>query len=184
MLPDRSLCRFCGKEGGARLGFLQGGQLYDLTALGESAYADLGAWLVAAAGRAAEVMVALEAAAAGAAPFTSAEALLAGDEWRLLPPIDRQEVWACGVTYEMSREARMRESEEPTIYDRVYHAERPEIFFKATPHRVVGPGEAVGIRADSHWDVPEAELTLVWIPLRVGTARAEYRDIGWGRQTG
>jgi len=73
-------------------------------------------------------------------------------------------VWACGVTYEMSRSARMRESREPTIYEKVYEAERPEIFFKATPHRVVGPGEPVGIRGDSTWDVPEAELTLLVTP--------------------
>ncbi len=164
MLPHLSLCRFRRDGSAPRLGLLHQGQLYDLTALGEPAYADLGPWLVAAAGRTDEALAALEGVVAGAQPIAPAEALLAGGELRLLPPIDRQEVWACGVTYEMSRAARMRESEEPTIYGRVYDAQRPEIFFKATAPRVVGPGEAVGIRADSDWDVPEAELTLVVTP--------------------
>lgn len=78
-----------------------------------------------------------------------------------LAPIGRQEVWAAGVTYEVSRSARMEESETAAdVYERVYHAARPELFFKATPNRVVGPGEAVRIRADSAWNVPEPELTL------------------------
>ncbi len=76
-------------------------------------------------------------------------------------PLDTQEVWACGVTYLRSRDARMEESTEQSVYDRVYSAERPEIFFKATPDRTVGPGQRVAIRADSTWDVPEPELTLV-----------------------
>ena len=79
----------------------------------------------------------------------------------LQPPLQGQEVWAAGVTYYRSREARMEESErEADVYDRVYEAERPELFFKATPHRVVGHGAEVRIRADSPWNVPEAELTL------------------------
>lgn len=79
----------------------------------------------------------------------------------LRAPIDEQEVWAAGVTYEMSRDARMEESESDDLYARVYNAERPEIFFKASGWRCVGQGQAVGIRADSDWDVPEPELTLV-----------------------
>ncbi len=79
----------------------------------------------------------------------------------LLTPIDVQEVWAAGVTYLRSRDARMEESSEQDVYERVYNAERPEIFFKATPSRVSGPGEAVAIRGDSSWDVPEPELALV-----------------------
>lgn len=79
----------------------------------------------------------------------------------LLPPLESQEIWAAGVTYFRSREARMEESEkEADVYDRVYSAERPELFFKATPHRVVGHGQDVVIRADSTWNVPEAELAL------------------------
>ena len=83
----------------------------------------------------------------------------------LLAPIDRQEVWAAGVTYKRSQEARERESAGAgSFYDKVYSAERPELFLKATPHRVAGPGERVRIRHDSRWNVPEPELTLVISP--------------------
>lgn len=78
-------------------------------------------------------------------------------------PISRQEVWASGVTYLRSREARMEESKDAgggDFYARVYEAERPELFFKAPAHRTVGPEEKVRIRKDSKWNVPEPELTL------------------------
>jgi 2-dehydro-3-deoxy-D-arabinonate dehydratase len=81
----------------------------------------------------------------------------------LRAPIESQEIWAAGVTYLRSKTARMAESKDAgggTFYDKVYEADRPELFFKATPHRVVGPGGAVRIRADSKWNVPEPELTL------------------------
>jgi len=81
---------------------------------------------------------------------------------QLLPPIDQQEVWAAGVTYKRSRAARMEESETAaSCYDRVYVSPRPEIFFKASPHRVAGTGQPLRIRADATWNVPEPELTLV-----------------------
>jgi 2-dehydro-3-deoxy-D-arabinonate dehydratase len=84
---------------------------------------------------------------------------------RLLPPIDSQEVWAAGVTYKRSQTARMEESETAaSCYDRVYASPRPEIFFKATPHRVRGTGDELRIRADATWNVPEPELTLVISP--------------------
>jgi 2-dehydro-3-deoxy-D-arabinonate dehydratase len=76
-------------------------------------------------------------------------------------PLDAAEVWAAGVTYAISEEAREAESSMPEMYLDVYDADRPEIFFKATPSRTVGPGEAVGIRADSDWDTPEPELGVV-----------------------
>lgn len=76
-------------------------------------------------------------------------------------PIVPDEVWAAGVTYEISEEARKSESTQPDIYLDVYDAERPELFFKATASRTVGPGEDIGIRGDSEWDVPEPELALV-----------------------
>jgi 2-dehydro-3-deoxy-D-arabinonate dehydratase len=85
----------------------------------------------------------------------------------LLAPIGSQEVWAAGVTYHRSRDARMEESESAgggDFYDRVYRAERPELFFKATPHRVVGPGGKVAIREDAKWSVPEPELALLVSP--------------------
>src|SRR5262245_53084967 len=81
-----------------------------------------------------------------------------------LAPIVSQEVWAAGVTYWRSRDARMEESKDSgggSFYDRVYEAERPELFVKATPHRVVGPGGRLRLRKDSRWMVPEPELTLV-----------------------
>ena len=81
----------------------------------------------------------------------------------LLPPIHGQEVWAAGVTYYRSRDARMEESKTAggeDFYARVYEAERPELFFKAPPYRVVGSGQKVRIRRDSQWNVPEPELTL------------------------
>jgi 2-dehydro-3-deoxy-D-arabinonate dehydratase len=84
-----------------------------------------------------------------------------------LAPIDAQEIWAAGVTYFRSRTARMAESETAgggSFYDRVYNAERPELFFKALAYRVVGPGGAVRIRRDSKWNVPEPELALLISP--------------------
>jgi 2-dehydro-3-deoxy-D-arabinonate dehydratase len=84
-------------------------------------------------------------------------------EQDLLAPIGSQEVWAAGVTYLRSRDARMEESKESggaSFYDKVYEAERPELFFKALPHRVAAHGEKVYIRRDSSWNVPEPELTL------------------------
>jgi 2-dehydro-3-deoxy-D-arabinonate dehydratase len=79
----------------------------------------------------------------------------------VLAPVDQQEVWAAGVTYRRSRDGRAEESSHASVYDLVYDAERPEVFFKATPQRVVAHGSAVGIRADSSWDVPEPEVGLV-----------------------
>jgi len=91
----------------------------------------------------------------------------AGHHNNLIAPLEEQEVWAAGVTYFRSRTARMAESEASggmSFYDRVYTAERPELFFKSTPHRVVGPGQPVRIRHDSKWNVPEPELTLLVSP--------------------
>lgn len=76
-------------------------------------------------------------------------------------PVTASEIWAAGVTYKISEEARQAESAMPDVYRRVYEGERPEIFFKATPSRTVGPNEAVGVRSDSDWDVPEPELAVV-----------------------
>ncbi|MDG6108318.1 fumarylacetoacetate hydrolase family protein [Dactylosporangium aurantiacum] len=82
---------------------------------------------------------------------------------RLLAPVDAStEVWACGVTYQESREARIEESERAAdVYALVYDAQRPEVFFKSVPWRVRGPGAPIGIRADSEIDVPEPELAVV-----------------------
>ena len=81
----------------------------------------------------------------------------------LLPPVERQEVWAAGVTYLRSKTARMEESDfSATAYDRVYAAPRPEIFFKSIAEKVVATGDQVGIRRDAKWNVPEPELALVF----------------------
>jgi len=88
-------------------------------------------------------------------------------ETNLRPPIGDQEVWAAGVTYFRSRDARMEESKSAgggDFYDRVYEAERPELFFKSTPSRVVGPTGRVAIRDDAKWSVPEPEFTLLLSP--------------------
>jgi 2-dehydro-3-deoxy-D-arabinonate dehydratase len=85
----------------------------------------------------------------------------------LQAPIGSQEVWAAGVTYYRSRDARMQESKSSgggDFYDRVYAADRPELFFKATPHRVAGPNSKVAIRDDATWSVPEPELALLITP--------------------
>jgi 2-dehydro-3-deoxy-D-arabinonate dehydratase len=101
-------------------------------------------------------------------PYEAAEFLTQADEripledLSLLPPIDEQEVWAAGVTYKRSKTARMEESASAaSCYDRVYASPRPELFYKASPHRVSGHGQPLRIRSDSNWNVPEPELTLV-----------------------
>lgn len=87
---------------------------------------------------------------------------LALESVTLLPPVDAQEVWAAGVTYERSRQARMDESAfSASAYDRVYTASRPELFFKALPAKVSGPNGPIGRRHDSRWTVPEPELALL-----------------------
>jgi 2-dehydro-3-deoxy-D-arabinonate dehydratase len=104
----------------------------------------------------------LEVPAADVPGFLEAQSLedVTGDP--VLPPVDPgHEVWASGVTYLRSREARELESTDANAYERVYDAERPELFFKALGWRVVGPGDRVRIRGDSRWNVPEPELVLV-----------------------
>ncbi|MCK0147737.1 fumarylacetoacetate hydrolase family protein [Arenibacter sp. F26102] len=97
-------------------------------------------------------------------PIGNSASLLNGS---ILPPVGRQEIWASGVTYYSSREARIEESKDAgggDFYDRVYNAERPELFFKSTASRAVGHKQDVRIRKDSKWNVPEPELTLVITP--------------------
>jgi len=94
-------------------------------------------------------------------PISNSDAILKND---LLAPIGTQEIWAAGVTYMRSKSARMEESKDAgggSFYDRVYDAERPELFFKSAASRVAGPGKNVRLRKDSNWNVPEPELTLM-----------------------
>ncbi len=97
-----------------------------------------------------------------------------------LAPIGTQEVWAAGVTYYRSRDARMEESKSAgggDFYDRVYGAERPELFFKSTPHRVAGPSGIVAIRDDAYWSVPEPELALLISPRGIITGYTIGNDM-------
>ena len=95
-------------------------------------------------------------------PIVDPESLQPADPWTLLAPLVAPETWAAGVTYERSREARMHESDVSDVYDRVYDAQRPELFFKdAAGRRTVGPGEPIAVRADAAWSVPEPELAVV-----------------------
>jgi 2-dehydro-3-deoxy-D-arabinonate dehydratase len=93
---------------------------------------------------------------------TAASTPVVSGRMNILAPIDGEtEVWAAGVTYKRSAEARVEESSTPDIYTRVYQAERPEIFFKATARRVAGPDALIVVRSDSTWDVPEPEVAIV-----------------------
>jgi 2-dehydro-3-deoxy-D-arabinonate dehydratase len=138
--------------GGPRLGLEDAeGRHFDLTDSDPQAFASLAAWLALP-----DPVAAVRAAMARAelAPIPAPPDLLA--------PLDGQEVWAAGVTYERSRQARREESPSGgDFYDLVYEAERPELFFKALPHRVAAPGAPIRIRRDSSWNVPEPELVLV-----------------------
>ena len=124
--------------------------------------------VVTAANNAVSIPLTLDALFASEDPSAVVRAALATGQAAQVParpraPIQSQEVWAAGVTYLRSRTARMEESKDAgggTFYDKVYLADRPELFFKSTPHRVAAPGEPVRIRRDSKWNVPEPELTL------------------------
>ncbi|MCY3720067.1 MAG: fumarylacetoacetate hydrolase family protein [Anaerolineaceae bacterium] len=125
------------------------------------AIGSLSDWLADSVGRAAGAIDDLrEQAAAAETRWPRGEFALP-----LLAPVDEQEVWAAGVTYEDSRKARQEEAVDGgDVYARVYVAERPEIFFKAQAWRVIGPGGEVGIRYDASWSVPEPELGVVYNP--------------------
>src|SRR6266571_2296127 len=143
------LCRFQNSEGQIRLGLMQNGTtVLDLTAAGIDRLAtaleqhDPHRFLKKLSG----------------STFTAH--LLS--KVKLLAPLERQEIWAAGVTYQRSKKARMEESHfSATAYDKVYDSERPELFFKSLPEKVVSPGDTIGIRKDARWSVPEPELALV-----------------------
>jgi 2-dehydro-3-deoxy-D-arabinonate dehydratase len=156
------LCRFHRPGRGARLGLVRNGAIYDVSAR----WPTMTAFLQWSVGRA-DLDVLLGQAADAAeqvGAVTEADRAPDAQATYLLKPTDDQEVWAAGVTYERSKVAREEESAGSGIYDRVYTAERPEIFFKATPSRTVGPHEPVAVRSDSRWNVPEPELGLVVNP--------------------
>ena len=143
------LCRFESSDQRVRIGLIQtSGDLLDLTAAGVESLSSLL--------EAPDSMARLEQATAQGLPSLRVE------DVRILAPVERQEVWAAGVTYLRSKKARMDESDfSASAYDRVYEAERPELFFKSLPEKVVHQNEPVGIRSDASWNVPEPELALV-----------------------
>lgn len=137
-------------ESTPRLGLLIDGDIHDVAASGGPT--SLASVLRMSKG---DMQSALEAVPSrGNAPYRLGQVSLHA-------PVDQQDVWAAGVTYSRSRDARMEESTQKDVYDLVYEARRPELFFKAAAANVSGPGEEIGIRADSTWDVPEPELALV-----------------------
>ncbi len=149
LMNPMKLCRFQNSENQIRIGLtLDDASILDLTSAG----VDRLQTLIESDG----LVPRLTALAAQNPPR------LALAEVKLLAPVEHQEVWAAGVTYLRSKKARMEESDfSATAYDRVYEAERPELFFKAMPEKVVATREPVGIRRDARWNVPEPELALV-----------------------
>jgi len=144
-----NICRFETREGQIAIGLIEDGStVVDLSEMG----IDCLSRLLESKRPATEVMALLH-------PGLRRYALT---DIRLRAPVDRQEVWAAGVTYLRSKTARMEESDfSATAYDRVYEAERPELFFKSLPEKVAATAEWVGIRRDARWSVPEPELALV-----------------------
>lgn len=158
------IVRFSDPELGVRLGLLDGEKVYDITEVTGSKISSFQGLYEAAGG---DIVSYIESeiitkkdkcrsyafSELDAAPNTGAR--------YLLKAIEAQEVWAAGVTYARSRDAREYETTQKSVYDRVYDAVRPEIFFKATPRLQVGPFEPVGLRSDATWNVPEPELGLI-----------------------
>lgn len=157
------LIRFFQPDIGIRIGLLEAGQVRDVT----SHVGSIAAWLRASAGRAGMAIQALSAYAETVSAEMDAAALGSpgSDRAYWLAPVDTQEVWAAGVTYRRSRDARQEEAiDGGDVYARVYNAARPELFFKALGPKVVGPWDEIGIRTDAAWNVPEPELALVMNP--------------------
>jgi len=153
ILPDApSLLRVRAPDGGQILALWRDSALRDLSAARDSRLHTLDALLTLPLEEARSL---LEDPGLGSLP------LLDAPDLEYLSPVESQEVWASGVTYVRSREARVEEATEGDIYTRVYQAERPELFFKANGWRVVPPYGEVGVRSDSDWDVPEPELAVL-----------------------
>jgi 2-dehydro-3-deoxy-D-arabinonate dehydratase len=158
------IVRFYLPQQGVRLGAWIDDAVHDLTAAGASRFASIETLIGILGTEGGALLAGIDLAALPAYAYSDLARAPAPDAAHLLPPIDRQEVWAAGVTYAWSREARVREAVSKEIYVKVYEAERPELFFKALPEKVVGPNDWVGIRGDSGWNVPEPELALILDP--------------------
>ncbi len=155
------LCRFWRPDRGVAIGLAVGEDVYDLSAADANRYGSF-TRLIHSEDLAEELREVIPKAGSPCCSWPELDRPTGPDMPHLLAPITSQEVWAAGVTYLRSRDARMEESPQGgSFYDKVYHAARPELFFKATAHRVSAPHEPVRIRRDSRWNVPEPELVLV-----------------------
>ena len=159
------LCRFHHPTRGDRLGQVVERSVYDLTATGIPALATLSALVQASVtAPVAALLAGVQLSELPSYAFADLDRNSAQEISYLLPPVDLQEVWAAGVTYAWSREARVSEAQTKDVYVRVYEAGRPELFLKCLGEKTVGPNDWIGLRGDSHWNVPEPELTLVINP--------------------
>jgi len=158
------LIRFHHPQKGTVIAVRNGDTIYDVT----GQFASISAWLRSSEGRVAEAISELESLIENPATSYNVSELNnspENDKMHWLAPVDSQEVWASGVTYERSRDARQEESiDGGDVYARVYSAERPELFMKAAGWRVIGHLGEVGIRHDATWNVPEPELAIVLNP--------------------
>lgn len=160
------ICRFFDPDMGPRLGLIVGDKVADLTTLDPSGCADMATWLSLSdpIGHLNDLLGQIEPSRLRI-DWRELDRKASDIGRHLLAPIDRQEVWGCGITYEQSRDAHMHGAGQGAqFYDQVYDSDRPMLFLKATPHRVVGPNDAIRIRSDSVWTVPEPELTLLLTP--------------------
>ena len=150
---------------GSRLGLVEGESVKDLTSIDPKLFSSLETLVHEASlnGKSIDETVSSTIADKATKSYNLAELDIAPSQLKahLIKPLNPSEVWGCGVTYKTSLSGRIEESKIPTFYEMVYSAERPEIFFKATGNRCVGPNEPICIRSDSNWTVPEHELTFI-----------------------
>ena len=160
-MSERVLVRFNHPELGTRIGIQVESKVHDVT----EHVSSVGAWLQSSAGQVASAIDDLAIRAQASTPSFPVSDFDTTNSLRWLAPVDVQDIWAAGVTYERSREARQEEAVDGgDIYARVSRAQRPELFFKAHGRDVVAPFGEVGIRSDAAWSVPEPELALVINP--------------------
>lgn len=156
------VARFWVPGGGCRLGVYEDGTVQALSSPDSSPVESFDALVELAGGRAGLTNVVRQLRRQGPVfSYRDLDRAPSPEAPHLLLPVQPHEVWAAGVTYERSREARLAETTTVGIYDKIYDAERPELFFKATASRCVGPNAPIGIRSDSRWTVPEPELAVV-----------------------
>lgn len=159
------LLRFEVPGDGAHIGFLQGESVTDLTLIDEKVFSSIPRVIGLSSSKQVSVDSLVEDALsrvdADAYEYASLDREPAGDKPHLLLPYRPAEVWGCGITYERSRDARENETATKGAYDLVYEADRPEVFFKATGDRCVGPNQPICVRSDSDSTVPESELAFV-----------------------